>query len=106
MRFPRLRLSTLPPFCFAQRVCSYFVWGLVLLVVLPLFLFFELTGLLRFTPWRTLSETGWDLDKHHPEIKRRLCGFLFGLAVHFWGRDTLKSSYAWGLALVDELDAA
>lgn len=105
MKLPRLHLSTLPPFDFAQRVCSYFVWGIVLLVVLPLFFAFELTGLLPFTPWRTLSETGWDLEKHHPVIKRKLCGFLFGLAMHFWGRTTLRSSYSWGLAFVDDLGA-
>jgi hypothetical protein len=76
------------------------MWSLVLLV----FLLVELTGLLPFTPWRTLSETGWDVEKKHPGVRRKLCGFLFGLAVHIMYRDTLKSSYEWGLALVDELE--
>jgi hypothetical protein len=81
-------------------VCSYIVWSFVLFT----FLFFELTGLLFFTPWRTLSETGWDVEKKHPGVRRKLCGFLFGLAVHIRYRDTMKSSYEWGLALVDALE--
>lgn len=96
-----LKRSTLPAFDFIQRICSYLVWGLVVLI----FLFFELTGLLPFTPWRTLSETGWDLDEHHPGIREKLSAFLFGLAVHIRYRDTLESSYSWGQKLVAILEA-
>jgi hypothetical protein len=99
---PKLRLSSLPPFDWVQRVVSYLVWGLYFVG----FLFWELTGLLPFTPWRTLSETAWDLEAKHPDIRRKLSGFLIGLAVHIRYRDDLTSSYAWGLDAIDMLDKA
>lgn len=96
-----LKKSTLPPFHLVQRIVSYVVWALWVVT----FLFWELTGLLPFTPWRTLSETAWDVDDQFPGVRDRLSAFLFGLAVHIRYRDTLESSYAWGQALVAELDA-
>ena len=97
----RLRLSTLPPFDAAQRWFSRIVWGRWLAG----FLFWELTGTLRYTPWRTLSETGWDLEEHCPGVQRALQGFLLGLVVHIRYHTTLRSSVAFGMRLQDDFDA-
>lgn len=96
----RLRLSTLPPFDAAQRWFSRLVWG----AWLAAFLVFELTGTLRWTPWRTLSETAWDTEARYPGTQRELQGFLLGLAIHIRYRTTLKSSVALGMALQDDFD--
>jgi len=97
---PRLRLSTLPPFRALQRWTSYLVWG----AWLAAFLFWELTGTLRFTPWRTLSETAWDVEARHPETRGLLQGFLLGLVVHIRYRTTLESSFRLGMALQANFD--
>lgn len=96
-----LRLSNLPPFDAAQRWFSRLVWGRWLAD----FLFWELAGTLRFTPWRTLSETGWDVEARYPGAQRLLQGFLLGLVVHIRYRTTLRSSVRFGMALQDNFDA-
>lgn len=96
----RLRLSTLPPLDAAQRWISRLVWGRWLAG----FLFWELTGTRRWTPWRTLSETAWDLEAERPGTRRQLQGFLLGLAIHIRYRTTLKSSVALGQTLQDDFD--
>jgi hypothetical protein len=97
----RLRLSALPPLDCAQRWISRVVWARWLAG----FLFWELLGTVRLTPWRTLSETAWDTEKKYPGAQRLLQGFLLGLTIHIRYRTTLKSSVAWGLALHDDFDA-
>ena len=87
----KLRISTLPPFDWAQRMCSYVVWGCGLLS----FLFWELSGTVKFTPWRTLSETAWDIDQKHPGVKAELETFLLALVVHIRYRTTLRSALVW-----------
>lgn len=89
----KLKLSTLPPFRGAQRLISRLVWGRWLAG----FLFWELTGTRRYTPWRTLSETAWDVEEEYPDTVRLLQAFLLGLAIHIRYRTTLKSSveFAW-----------
>lgn len=101
MSLPRLRLSALPPFDAAQRLFSRIIWG----AWLGAFLFLELLGTLRWTPWRTLSETGWDAEDKHPDTVRALQGFLLGLTVHIRYRTTLESSVELGMALQDDFDA-
>lgn len=87
----RLVRSTKPAFDFVQRWVSRWVWAWWLCD----FLFWELTGDIRFTPWRTLSETAWDVEKDMPGTKRYLEAFLLGLVVHIRYRKTLKSSIEW-----------
>lgn len=86
-----LRRSTKPPFDFFQRWFSRLVWAKWLLG----FLFWELSGDLPYTPWRTLSETAWDVEQEYPGMKIELEDFLLGLAVHIRYRTTLESSIAW-----------
>jgi len=97
----RLRLSTLPPFDKAQRWVSRIVWARWLLG----FLFWELLGTRRFTPWRTLSETAWDIEKEYPGTQRELEAFLLGLVVHIRYRTTLTSAVQWGVLLQSDFDA-
>lgn len=97
----KLRLSTLPPFDFAQRWVSRIVWG----QWLAGFLVREGLGTLRWTPWRTLSETAWDVEREYPGAQRLLQGFLLGLVVHIRYRTTLESSVRWGLTLQDDFDS-
>lgn len=97
----KLSLSTLPPFNAMQRWISQLVWGRWLAG----FLFWELTGTRRYTPWRTLSETAWDTEQHHPETRGLLQGFLLGLAIHIRYRTTLKSSFRVGMAMQANFDA-
>lgn len=101
MTAPRLSLSRLPRFHGTQRWISRVVWGRWLAG----FLTWELTGTLRWTPWRTLSETAWDVEEQHPGTVRLLQGFLLGLTIHIRYRTTLKSSVAFGLALQGDFDA-
>lgn len=96
----KLRLSNLPPLDFAQRWISRVVWGAWFIW----FLVVEGLGTLRWTPWRTLSETGWDVENEYPGARRVLQGFLLGLVVHIRYRTTFKSSIAWGMALQNDFD--
>lgn len=86
-----LRRSTKPPFDFFQRWFSRLVWAKWLLG----FLFWELSGDLPYTPWRTLSETAWDVELEYPGTQKELQDFLLGLAVHIRYRTTLESSIEW-----------
>lgn len=101
MSVPRLLLSKLPRFHGTQRFISRVVWG----SWLTDFLVRELTGTLRWTPWRTLSETAWDVEEQHPGTVRLLQGFLLGLTIHIRYRTTLKSSVTFGLDLQADFDA-
>lgn len=83
-----------------QRWISYAVWSRWLLG----FLFWEGTGDLPYTPWRTLSETGWDFEEQYPGEKINLDAFLLGLAVHIRDRDTLESSVDWAYRNLDAFD--
>ena len=96
-----LKASTLPPFCFIQRWASRFIWG----AWLANFLFWELTGTLRWTPWRTLSETAWDTEEKIPGTRRYLEAFLVGLAIHIRYRTTLNSSVRWARENEKNFDA-
>ncbi len=87
-----LRLSTKRPLHALQRWFSYYIWANVIII----FLFWELTGDLRWTPWKTLSETAWDVEKHYPGTVRYLQAFLLGLVVHIRFQTTLESSVKWG----------
>jgi hypothetical protein len=98
---PRLLLSKLPRFRGTQRLISRAVWGRWL----SGFLFWELTGTRRLTPWRTLSETAWDIEEQRPGAVRLLQGFLLGLTIHIRYRTTLKSSVEFGLRLQADFDA-
>ena len=95
-----LRRAVHHPFDFVQRWVSRFIWAQWLID----FLFWELTGTLPYTPWRTLSETAWDVEKEYPGTKRYLEAFLLGLVVHIRYRTTLESSIQWGLALEARFD--
>ena len=95
-----LKRSTLPPFCFVQRWASRVIWGLWV----ANFLFWELTGTLKWTPWRTLSETAWDTDSTEPGVQEALECFLLGLVVHIRYRTTLKSSIQWAAAHEAQFD--
>lgn len=96
----RLKRSTLPGFDTVQRIFSYAVWSKWLVG----FLFWELTGLLRWTPWKTLSETAWDVEADHPGTKRYLEAFLLGLTIHIRYRTTLESAVAYAHERLQELD--
>ena len=100
MKAAVLRLSTLPPFRGARRWISRIVWGRWLAG----FLFWELTGTLRWTPWRTLSETAWDVEAEYPGARELLQGFLLGLVIHIRYRTTLKSSVEFGMELQNDFD--
>jgi hypothetical protein len=91
----KLVLSTKRPFSAIQRWCSYFVWANVLII----FLIWEISGDWRYTPWKTLSETAWDVEKHYPGTVKLLEAFLLGLTVHIRYRTTLESSFVWGKLL-------
>lgn len=95
-----LRRSTKKRFDLAQRWVSRIVWGRWLLG----FLFWELTGDLPLTPWRTLSETAWDIEEQYPGTQKELEEFLLGLLVHIRYRDTLSSSLAWARELEPNFD--
>lgn len=71
-----------------QRWVSRIIWTRWLLG----FLFWELSGDLPYTPWRTLSETAWDVEKEYPGTRADLEDFLLGLTIHIRYRDTLSSS--------------
>lgn len=88
------------PFHALQRWFSYAVWA----VVLGIFLFWELTGNSSWTPWKTLSETAWDIEKRKPGTVKLLQAFLLGLTVHIRYRDTLESSVKWGYLLENDFD--
>ena len=57
---------------------SYAVWA----GWLAAFLILELSGLWRWVPWVTLSETSWHLEEAYPVLYTLLGGFLLGLNVH------------------------
>lgn len=95
-----LRRSTKRAFDRLQRWVSRIVWARWLVG----FLFWELTGDLPFTPWRTLSETVWDVEREYPGSKRYLEAFLLGLVIHIRYRDTLESSVEWALELEPNFD--
>jgi hypothetical protein len=81
-----------------QRGVSRVVWVRWLLS----FGFWEGTGLVRWTPWRTFSETVWDEEKIRPGTKRVILTFALALAAHIYFRTTLKSAYVWSESHVDE----
>lgn len=85
----------------AQRALSRIVWGRWLLG----FLFWESTGDLRWCPWKTFSETVWDVEKHYPGTKREVVAFALALADHMEFRTELRGSWEWALANVDEFEA-
>lgn len=97
----KLKLSTKPAFDALQRWVSYWVWANVVII----FLIWELSGDWRWTPWKTLSETIWDVEKHYPGTVATFEAFFLGLTVHLRYRDTLESSYLWGKALEKQFDA-
>jgi len=101
VKFHRLILSKLPRFHRTQRAISRVVWGRWLAD----FLFWEFFGTLRWTPWRTLSETAWDIEEQRPGAVRLLQGFLLGLTIHIRYRTTLRSSVTFGLELASDFDA-
>ena len=70
-----------------------------------MFLFWELTGDLKWTPWKTFSETVWDVEKRHPGTKRRVLAFSLALSEHMLERTELKAAYAWALENVDSYEA-
>jgi hypothetical protein len=76
------------------------VWGKWLVS----FFFWETSGLLRWTPWKTLSETAWDMELEHPGSRQYLEDFLLGLAVHIRYRTTLESSIEWAARFRPEFD--
>lgn len=96
-----LTLSTKRPLDVVRRWLSRFVWARWLLG----FLFWELLGDLSWTPWKTLSETAWDVEQEYPGAQRELEAFLLGLVVHIRYRYTLESSVEWGRALETQFDA-
>ena len=95
-----LRLSVHRRFDSAQRWASRLVWGRWLIG----FLFWELTGLLSFTPWRTLSETAWDTEELYPGTRRALETFLLGLVIHIRYRYTLESSIEYAQRIEKNFD--
>ncbi len=95
-----LRLSVRPPLDALRRWVSRCVW----LAWLLAFGAIEAIGDLRFAPWRTLSETAWDLEARHPNGKRWLEAFILGLAVHIRYRTTLSSSVMWADSNLEDFD--
>lgn len=63
------------------------------------FLAVELTGDMPETPWRTLSETTWDLEKEHPVLAPAVAGAMLGLAVHLRSRTRFFRAEAGGIAI-------
>jgi hypothetical protein len=61
-------------------------------------------GVVRWTPWKTFSETVWDVEKYHPGTKRQLLAFTLGLAVHIRYRTELRPALQWAEKHVDEFD--
>lgn len=75
---------------------SNLVWGLLTVLVIA----FELLGVFRVGPWRSLSETIW-LDEDHVHIIYLLIGgFLCGLGLHFLSRTPFWWSMGIGLVIV------
>lgn len=100
----RLRLvppSPKPLFDKAQRGVSRVVWGKWILS----FLFWELTGDLRWCPWKTFSETVWDVEKTHPGTKKKVLAFALALADHMLYRTELRGSWDWAQTNVDDFEA-
>lgn len=95
-----LRISTKRAFDSFQRYVSRAIWARWLLG----FLFWELSGDLPYTPWRTLSETAWDVELEYPGSKSYLEDFLLGLAIHIRYRTTLESSIQFATKIRPELD--
>ena len=83
--------STKPLFDWIQRWVSRIVWG----EWFAEFLVREGLGDLPLVPWRTLSETAWDLEREYHGTQADLEDFLIGLAVHIRYRTTLESSIQW-----------
>lgn len=98
--FSPLVSSLRPPLTFIRRWVSRVIWTKWLLG----FLFWEGTGDWKYTPWATLSETGWDFEKEFPQYKNDLDAFLLGLAIHIRKRDTLESSVEWAYHHLDAFD--
>lgn len=96
----KLRLSTKPAFDFIQRWFSRLIWG----EWFAEFLVREGLGDLPYTPWRTLSETAWDLEKEYPGTQAELEDFLLGLVIHIRYRDTLESSIEFAKSVRGEFD--
>jgi hypothetical protein len=63
------------------------------------FLAVELTGDMPGTPWRTLSETTWDLEREHPMLAPAVAGALLGLSVHLRSRVRFFHAEAGGIAI-------
>lgn len=83
-----------------QRGVSRVVWAKWLLS----FGFWELTGDLRFVPWKTLSETAWDVERSRPGTRKALLAFLLGLAAHIRYRTELRPAIVWGWKHADAFD--
>jgi hypothetical protein len=84
----------------AQRAVSRVVWVKWLLS----FGSWEWTGLKRFVPWRTFSETVWDEERFHPGTKRHILALALALGAHIYFRTTMKSAWVWAESHVDEFE--
>lgn len=84
-----------------QRIVSYGLWGQWLFA----FLWRETSGLLRYIPWRTFSESVWDFEKHRPGTKREILAFALALGAHIYFRTEMKAEYEWALSNVDDFTA-
>lgn len=85
--------SNRKPFDSVQRWVSRVVWGRWALG----FFFWEGTGDLRWTPWKTLSETIWDVEREYPGTRDAVFGLLLGLAIHLRYKVKLQDALEWGL---------
>lgn len=103
MRWRRLRGLTPSPkplLSKGQRGVSRVVWG----QWLKSFIVRELLGNQRWCPWKTFSETVWDVEKHHPGTKRMVLAFALALADHMLFRTELRASWEWALTRVDDFE--
>lgn len=93
----RSLFSNKKPFNFIQRWISRLIWGRWGLG----FLFWESTGDLPYIPWRTLSETVWDVEKEYPGTADDIFGLLLGLSVHLRWKVEIFDALDWGLSRTD-----
>lgn len=61
------------------KIWSNIVWITLTLIVIG----FELAGLFRLGPWRSLSETIWFDENHFWPLYLIVGGFVQGLLLHF-----------------------
>ena len=75
-------MSTTPSEVRRARGWSFLVWGLWFCA----FVVLELLALRKRSPWITLSETGWSLERFSPWIRIVVFAGLAILLVHIvWG---------------------